>query len=243
MIRGIGPIPNLTVPLLLAVIGAALGWWIENLVVRRRIKKHGINSERLLRRLADNITAKLPERISLEEVTSHVWSETAKYELLGKAIEKLGFRRGSAFRGTPQKWVAEFWIGGEPGLFAIIFEPHSKSDGIHCGVGVIHCARSIIVFENTEECGLQHRQPDRWPHCGLVEPRELLERALRERPSGDVEFLDTDTCARVYEKAFNEDLGWRRQEGISIEEMKNVLMRMKKKGLLQKPARPTAEGS
>lgn len=238
MFPGIGPIPNLTVPLLGAVIVSAVGWWIQNWVLERRVKKQGINSERLLRKLAENVTAKLPERISLVEVTSHVWSEPTKYELLGRTLEGLGFRRSSTFRGTPQKWVAEFWLGGEPGIFAIVFEPNSKNDGIHCGVGLINRACSIVVFENTEECGLQHRQPDRWPHCGLVEPSELLERALRERHLGDVEVLDAVTCVRVYEKVYNEDLGWRRQEGISIEEMKNVLARMKKKELLPKSPPP-----
>jgi hypothetical protein len=117
MSTGIGPIPNLTVPLLVAVIGAAVGWWIENLVVQRRIKKHGINSERLLRKLADNVTAKLPEKISMIEVTSHDWSEPAKYELLGSALHGLGFRRNSGFKGTPQKWIAEFWLSRQPRIF------------------------------------------------------------------------------------------------------------------------------
>ena len=102
---------------------------------------------------------------------------------------------------------------------------------------------SIVVFENTEECGLQHRQPDRWPHCGLVAPNELLERALRERHLGDAEPLNADTCVRVYEQAFNEDLEWRRTNGVSIEEMKNVLARMKKQGLLTKSRPPGTEGS
>jgi hypothetical protein len=242
MFPGIGPIPNLTVPLLGAVIGSAVEWWIQKWVVERRIKKHGINSERLLRKLADNITAKLPERISLVEVTSHAWSETVRYEHAASALQGLGFRRSNTFQGTPQKWVAEFWLSSEPGIFAIIFEPYSKSDGVHCGVAVINRACSIIVFENTEECGLQHRQPDRWPHCGLVEPSDLLQRALRERHLGDVEVLDAVTCVRVYEQAFNEDLGWRRTKGISIEEMKDVLARMRKKGLLAKSP-PPATGS
>ena len=107
-------------------------------------------------------------------------------------------------------------------------------------MGVINHDGSIIAFEDTEECGLQHRQPDRWPHCGLVAPSELLEKALRERHLAEVEPLDAITCVRAYEQAFNEDLGWRRTTGISIEEMRNVLTQMKKHGFLTKsPPPPT----
>jgi hypothetical protein len=244
MLSGIGPIPNLIVPLLGAVIGSAVGWWIQKWVVERRIKRHGINSERFLRKLAENITAKLPERISLVEVASPAaWSKPVKYELLANALQQLCFRRSGVFRGTPQKWIVEFWLSSEPGIFATIFDRHSKNEGIHSAVGIMNRDGSIIVFENTEECGLQHRQPDRWPHCGLVAPNELLERALRERHLGDAEPLDAVTCVRVYEEAVNQDLGWRRTKGISIEEMKNVLARMKKQGLLTKSTPPGTGGS
>jgi hypothetical protein len=182
--------------------------------------------------------SKLPENISLVEITSSEWSEQAKYELLRSALQDLGFRKSSSFRGVPQKWIMEFWLSSEPGIFATIFDPHSKDRGVHSGVGVIKRDGSIIVFENTEECGLQHRQPDRWPHCGLVEPSALLERALRERHLGDADVLDVLTCVRVYEQAVNEDLEWRRKNGFSIEEIRNVLARMKKKGLLAKSLPP-----
>ena len=131
MFNGIGPIPNLTVPLLLAVIGAVVGWWIENLIVQRRIKKHGLYSERLLRKLAENVRAKLPEKISLIEVTPCAWSDPVKYELLASALQQLGFRRSGVFRGTPQKWIVEFWLSTEPGIFATIFDRHSKNDETH----------------------------------------------------------------------------------------------------------------
>ena len=63
----------------------------------------------------DEITvAKMPPRISFNEVASHSWSEPAKYEQAKAAFEALGFQRSSRFVASPQAWVVEFWLGPRP---------------------------------------------------------------------------------------------------------------------------------
>lgn len=120
------------------------------------------------KRLGEIGVSKIPERISLTEVASHSWSNPTKYENSREALEALGFRRAATFVGSPQEWVVEFWLSTEPGLFAKIHD--SKGCGVYSEVTVMNRDGMLVSFENTEECGLKHREPDTWVHCGLVAP-------------------------------------------------------------------------
>src|SRR5581483_6462491 len=130
MFSDLGPLPNLALPALLAVAGAAAGYWIEKQIRlqirRRRLIKQGFSradltsKERFFKKLGEITVAKIPEKISFEEVGSHSWSEPDKHEQFRAAFESLGFRRSNMFVASPQEWVVEFWLGTHPKLWAKI---------------------------------------------------------------------------------------------------------------------------
>lgn len=220
MFADLGPLPNLTLPAIGAVLGTAAGawagWWIERKIRRRRFFGN----------LAKVVAAKVPERVSLSDIHSHSWSDPARYEQTKAELESLGFQRSSTFTGSPQKWVVEFWLSMQPRLFAKIID--STDRGIYSEITVVAADGCTTSFENTEDCGLQHQEPDRWIHCGLVSPAQLVERALRQMPSDPGKQMSLAQSVSVYEQSVNESLAWRRKRGFSPEEMERIYERMKK---------------
>jgi hypothetical protein len=190
------------------------------------------SKERMLKRWGEIVAAKIPQRIVFEEMTSHSWSNPSTYDQSKGAFETLGFRRTLAFVASPQEWVVEFWLSSEPGFFANIVD--SKQRGVYSEVTVMNRDGSSVCFGNTEECGLRHREPDRWVHCGLITPAQLVERALRHSQPNDSVRMTLAQCLSAYEQSVNDYLAWRRSIGINANEMKQTLERLKKRRSLGK---------
>jgi hypothetical protein len=235
MLGDIGPLPNLTIPALFGLLGAVAGWWIQKQIRRRRLIKLGFSADdlrskdRFFKKLGEIAVARIPQKISLQEVASHSWSKPTKYEHSKEALEALGFRRAGTFIGSPQTWVVEFWSSPEPGLFATIHD--TKGCGVYSEVTVMNDEGMLVSFENTEECGLKHREPDTWVHCGLVTPAQLIERALPHRQP-NAKQLKFDECVSAYEQSVNENLTWRRSVGISAIEAREAVKRRKNAALV-----------
>lgn len=236
MLSDVGPLPNLTIPALFGLFGAVAGWWIQKQIRRRRLMKLGFSAddlrskEQFFKRLGEITVAKIPQKISLKEIGSHSWSKATKYEQCKTAFEALGFRRAGTFVGSPQEWVVEFWLSNDPGLFAKIND--SKACGVYSEVTVMNRDGVLVSFENTEECGMKHREPDTWVHCGLVTPAQLIERALPHRQP-NAKQLNLDECVSAYEQSVNENLAWRRSVGITANEAKETLKRRKRRHSLE----------
>jgi hypothetical protein len=219
-------------------VWAVSGSWIQRQVARRRLRKLGFSTDDM--RSEDAIFKKwgeiaaaeiFPQKISFNEITSHSWSQPSKYEQCKRAFESLGFRRNGAFVASPQKWVVEFWLSDEPGLFVTIVD--AKSRGVYSEVTVMKKDGSVVSFDDLEDCGLQHPKPDSCFHCGLVTPNQLVERAFQAREPNDFRQTNLAECVNVYEQSVNEHLAWRRSVGISGNEMKQTLERLKSMGSLQ----------
>jgi hypothetical protein len=185
------------------------------------------SKERFFKRCGEIGVAKIPQKISFQEIASHSWSKLSEYEQSRTAFESLGFQRTRMFVASPQEWVVEFWLGSQPGLFAKIVD--SKERGVYSEVTVMNGEGIAACFENTEECGLQHREPDRWVHCGLITPDQLVERALHHSQPDVARQYSLSDCVSAYEKSVNEYLAWRRSAGISAEEARRVYERAKKR--------------
>ncbi len=237
MFSVLGLLPKLALPAVMGVIGAAAGYWIEKQIRmqirRRRLMKEGFSpadltsQERFFTKLGEITVAKIPQRISFNEVASHSWSEPAKYEQFKAAFESLGFQRSRMFVASPQEWVVEFWLSPRPKLWAKIID--SSERGVYSEVSATNADGSTTSFENTEECGLHHREPDKWVHCGPIPPAQLVERVLRDRPTDIGEPMKLAECVSAYEQSVNEYLAWRRSVGISAEEMKRTCEIQKKR--------------
>lgn len=232
MLSDVGPLPNLAIPALFGLVGAGAGWLIQNQFRRRRLMKLGFSAddlkskERFYKKLGEISVAKIPQKVSLLAFASHSWSNPTKYEQSKSAFESLGFKRAGTFIGSPQDWVVEFWLSNEPGLFAKIMD--SKACGVYSEVTVTSRDGKPVSFENTEECGLKHREPNTWIHCGLVTPAQLIERALPQRQP-NAKQLGLDECVNVYEQSVNENLSWRRSVGITADEAKETVKRRKRR--------------
>jgi hypothetical protein len=204
---------------------------------RRRLTKVGFSADdlrsqaRFFKRLGEITVAKIPQGISLKEITAHSWSEPSKYELSKTAFEALGFSQARTFVASPQEWVVEFWLSGQPGLFPKIID--SKERGVYSEVTVMNRDGVTASFENTDECGLQHREPDKWVHCGSITPARLVERALQHCQPNDAMQLNLAECVSAYEHSVNEYLAWRRSVGISADEAKQVIELRKKRRSLE----------
>jgi hypothetical protein len=227
MFRDVGPIPNLLVPALFGAFGLAVVWLIQKQIQRRRLRKR----EQFLQAVGESVLAKIPQKISFEEITAHSWSNPSKYEESKAAFESLHFSRTLTFQASPQEWVAEFWLSSKPGLFAKIID--SKKRGVYSEVTVMNRDGVAVSFENTEECGLKHREPNKWVHCGLTTPAQLVERALQQSQPNDDLQMNLAECVSADERSVNEYLAWRRSVGISADEVKQVVEHMKRRRSLE----------
>lgn len=222
MFRDVGSIPNLLVPALFGMCGAAV-WWIQSQIQRRLFKKR----EQVFKRIGESVLTKIPQKISFKKITAHSWSKPSKYEESKAAFESLGFSRTQTFVASPQEWVVEFWLSSKPGLFAKIID--SKSRGVYSEVTVMNRDGVAVCYENTEECELKHREPNAWVHCGLITPVQLVERALQHSQPNDGMQMTLADCVDADERSVNEYLAWKRSVGISAAEVKQILERVKKR--------------
>lgn len=212
--------------------GAAAGLAVNTLVRRWRLRKLGFTSadlssrEALFKKWAEITVQKMPERISFTQIDSHSWSKASEYEDARAALEKLGLERNPVFVASPQKWVVEFWLGKDDGIFAAILD--SPPFGVHTEFTVSYTDGSTVSFENTKECGRRHLENHNWIHCGSVRPDQLFEKALKERQPQYVGKMRLDDCVQAYERATNETLSWRRRVGFSPEEMKRTYERVRR---------------
>jgi hypothetical protein len=216
-----------------AGLGAVAGAAIQALIRRRRLRRLGFTSadlssrETFFKKLAEITVQKMPEKISLTQLDSYSWSKPSEYKQARAALEKLGLERNPAFVASPQKWVVEFWLSKDDGIFAAILD--SPPCGIHTEFMVSYEDGSTVSFENTEECGRRHLENHNWIHCGTVRPDQLLERASKERRPDHAGQMQLDDCVQAYERATNESLAWRRRIGLSPAEMKHTYERLRRK--------------
>jgi hypothetical protein len=214
-------------------LGAAAGLAVHDLVRRRRLRKLGFTAadlssrETILRKWAEIAIQQMPEKISLTQIDSHDWSNASAYADARRELEKLGLERKPVFVASPQKWVVEFWLSKEVGLFAAILD--APPCGLHTEIMVSYTDGSTVSFENTEECGRQHLETHNWIHCGPVGPEQLLDKARKERQGQHVGSMNLAECVQAYERATNVSLAWRRRVGFSPEEMKQTFERQKRK--------------
>lgn len=219
--------------LVCGVLGGVAVWFIQKQVRRRRLMKLGWTAddlrsqEQFFKKLGELTVAKLPEKVSFQEIPSHSWSNPSEYERTRASFESLGFRRNAVFLASPMDWVAEFWLSGEPALFAKIIDTEER--GVYSEVTVIKSDGSPVSFENTEDCGFRHQEPDGWSHCGLITPEQLVEISLPYRQSRDVKPMNLAECVSAYERSVNEYYAWRRSVGISAGEMRQFYQRRKKR--------------
>ena len=216
--------------IVLALLGAAIVfWWLERRSRTRRMMELGFSKddlrsrEKVLKRFGEILLAKVPEKISLKEVNSHPWSNASRYKKERTALEALGFRQGSVFMATPLKWVAEFWLCDKPGLAARIID--SIERGVYCEVSITNRDGSRFSFENTENCGLRHREPEKSVHCGPVPAAALVENAFRVGQPNEIKPFELAEAVREYEGFVNEYLVWRRTVGFDPDEVQNMLNR------------------
>jgi hypothetical protein len=213
-------------------LGAAAGITVHAFIRRRRLRKLGFaaadlsSREAFFKRWAEIAVQKMPKKISFTQIDSHVWSNGSEYAHAKAALEKLGFQRSPVFVASPQKWVVEFWLSQEAGLFGAILD--SPPAGIHTEFMVSYNDGSTVSFENTDECGRRHLENHNWLHCGTVGPDQLLQRALRERQPSHVGQMCLSGSVQSYERAVNESLAWRRNVGFTPAEMKHTYERQRR---------------
>ena len=107
----------------------------------------------------------------------------------------------------------------KPGLFARIIA--LKGCGVYSEVTVMNRDGIATSFENTEECGLKHREPD-WVHSGLVTPVRLVEKVLHHGQRNDAQELHLVDGVTAYEQSVNENLAWRQSVGIRADEARQA---------------------
>lgn len=75
--------------------------------------------------------------------------------------------------------------------------------------------------------GLEHRPGDVHVSAPGVDPGDLYERMLRERPQTPMVPLTSEEVPRLFEKGYRELMFWRKHKGISPEEVAKVAVSLK----------------
>jgi hypothetical protein len=78
------------------------------------------------------------------------------------------------------------------------------------------------TFTTARDRGLEHRPQDIVVHAPGTPPEALYKRLMAERPKGNLEPITAEGAVRLFEQASNQQLAWRKNRGISAEEVVRV---------------------
>ncbi len=164
--------------------------------------------------------AKQPDRIHLHQRLDHRWTDPAAVEALAQPLLARGFADAGTFTIAEMPVALRLFAKADEGTNATIYE-HPKA-GVWLDMYTRYPDGTGFTIATTRDRGLEQRPGRPIVHAPGLGAAEVHEAFLRERPKGAVLHLTADALPKFYEEAYAEQLAWRKQKGISVQEVANV---------------------
>ncbi len=171
--------------------------------------------------------ARQSDTIQLIPATPGVWKDPGAQARLAAALEAAGFRDAGTFTIVEMPGVAVRLLAhpGESWL-AATYEHPATGPWLDCTC--YYQDGTAATFSTLTATGLDPRPGFVRVNAPGLDPAALLARARAERPSRALRPASVASAARDFERAYAEEIAWRKGRGVSAREVAAVAERMKR---------------
>jgi hypothetical protein len=173
------------------------------------------------RAIGSHAIAKQPDQIHLHHQGEVAWNDPRSVFPLSGPLLQRGFQDAGVYRIRELPDVTlQLLVKSNEDLMAIIYE--------HAAVGhwvEIACRYrdgGSFTISNSRPTGLAPRPNHIVVHAPGLESAALYDRARAERPHRPLESVSTFNISKMFEEAWAESIAYRKQTGISADEVANV---------------------
>ena len=165
--------------------------------------------------------ARQPDRIHLHRLETPTWRNPAAAETHAAALTARGFTDVGTF-AVPEMppLTLRLWAKPEEQVCATIYE-HEKV-GVWMDLFSRFTDGTGITYANTRDRGLAQRPGRPVVHLAGAAPEELCRRFMQDRPHRSMVTITPEELPAFYENSYAEQMVWRKQKGISVEEVAHV---------------------
>lgn len=175
----------------------------------------------LLKNVGKKALAKQPDAYHLTQMGVLIWKDPPAVRKLSDALVACAFEEIGDYSITEMPQVkVRFLMKPADSVYACVYE-HEKA-GIWMDVITRYKEHRSVTFTTARDRGLEHRPGDIVVHAPGSTPQALYARLLAERPKGDLEEITAESALRLFEEASQQQLEWRRNRGVSAEEVARV---------------------
>jgi hypothetical protein len=173
------------------------------------------------RKVGKTALAKQSDEIHLQRVENHAWRNADTIAALEAPLAVKGFTVTGTYKIPEMPPLAiRLFAKTAEASYACIYE-HEKA-----GTWVETFSRyqdgTGITYTIMPARGLKPRPGHPVVHFPGLGSGELYARFIRERPGGALEHIRSEDLARYFERSYAESMAWRKQEGISAQEVARV---------------------
>jgi len=205
--------------ILVALVVLRVLWVIGKIVFAFWMLKKGAKT--FLEEVGKTAMAKQPDAINLVPTSGYTWKATGKFNDFTSTFTQLGFSDVGVYM-IPElpNMVAQLWVKPGEKSYAIVYE-HPKAG---CWADIVSVYRNGDRYWATQRppTGLDQAPNTRVTRCPDADAMALHEAFLRERPSGEMVSIDATNAVAVFQDAYATDNAWRKQQGISAQEVAHV---------------------
>jgi hypothetical protein len=173
---------------------------------------------RALEHVGQRAMSQQPDRIHLTRETEQDWDDPEAVERLLAPLAAHGFQEAGDFSVDEMEGVlVRFRVQPNQRVVACVCE-HPQA-GVWLDLVSSYRDGTAVTFTTSQPTGLESRPGCRKVNAPEMAPEALYERLLRERPAGDLEEWTAANVATKFEDAYARETAWRKNKGVSAEEV------------------------
>lgn len=170
------------------------------------------------KQIAANALAKQPDQIHLWGTNSNAWKHAAAARNVVDALTSRGFVDAGVYTITEMPgFVVQLLAHSGDGFYAAVYE-HPKTGSWFDLVSRFQDGTSV-TYSTSPPTALNPRPGHPSVNLRGTEPLAALDKALAHRPSRPLKPVSTNAAVTVFEHAYAESIAYRKQVGISTEEV------------------------
>jgi hypothetical protein len=211
----------LALPILFVVALVALKFVMRLLVlfVLRKVFRG------FLQEVGQKAAAEQPDRIHLTSEPDHEWDDGPAVEALAAPLPSLGFQEAGTYSIDEMDGVfVRFLVQPDQQVVTCIYEHPSAGTWIDF-VSKYRDSRSV-TYTTMPPTGLDKQPGATTVNAPGTDSEALYQRLLRERPAGDLMEVTPASVVQMFEDAYAKETAWRKNKGISAEEVARNIQQM-----------------
>jgi hypothetical protein len=165
-----------------------------------------------------------PDRIRLQAVSAHSWTDENAAESATEALVENGFVEAGTYRVPEMPGVTVRLLANPAeSVYAAIYA-HPQA-GLWLDLFARYQGHTSVTFTTSRVTGLEARPGHRIVHAPGMSAFRLCERAFTEMPEGTLRPVSVDRAVHDFEEAYAESVAWRKARGVSAREVAGVARR------------------